>query len=147
LVSSWEFFYSCGSETGGSSFQKAKQLYSLCPFITKDITWINGMIADWSTPKSPTYMERVQQGWGTNDCGVFMCVIAALYINSLQTRGNLSANRQEKNIEGVQLCLKHAPEIFGAMGRVHMQQQLKAGDFKWDKFLREQIGIIWKYSK
>jgi hypothetical protein len=141
------FFDSCGSETGGSSFQKAKQLYSLCPFITKDITWINGMIADWSAPKSPTYMERVQQGWGTNDCGVFMCVIAALYINSLQTRGNLNRDKQEKQIVGVELCMKHEPELFGAQGRVHMQRQLKVGDFIWDKFLREQIGILWKYSK
>jgi hypothetical protein len=124
-----------------------KQLISLCPFVDDDITWINGKIADWSDVKSPNFGNRISQGWGTNDCGVFMCVIASLYINSLQTRGNLSGSKQEKQIVGVELCMKHAPELFGAQGRVHMQRQLKVGDFIWDNFLREQIGILWKYSK
>jgi hypothetical protein len=130
------FFDSCGSESGGSSFQQVKEMLSLCPFVNDDITWIDGKIADWSDVKSPNFGNRISQGWGTNDCGVFMSVIASLYINSLQTRGNLSGAKQEKQIVGVELCMKHAPELFGSEGRVHMQRQSPGPSFPW----RERSG-------
>ena len=92
--------------------------------------------------------KLVQQATNTNDCGVFMSCIGALYIMTLERDGLLCAIKPPNGINNpitkVELSLNCLPRTWGGLARQHMADSLlNCLWMKDDKFLAKHPSVKW----
>jgi len=85
------------------------------------------------------------QGLGTMDCGIWMSIIAALYVQELSQHNLLAkdVDVEGRKITNVEVATSEDTTIVGGDGRVHILETLKTRECNLEDVVFDSLAMKW----